>query len=148
MGYNPEEIEKKWQAIWESEEAFAGTLSFLEQMPVTYIHPFVYSERPGTEGASSKEQVPNGERKQRARRLRELDGRVRRRFADVLRGQRCSILIDKADAGGYSGISGEYVRLSGKESGVTRGDLIDVIATGPLDGNSIKCLQTSGDKAD
>ncbi len=132
----------------ESEAAFAGTLSFLEQMPVTYIHPFVYSERPGTEGANSGEVVPNGERKQRSARLRELDARLRQRFAAMLTGQRCSILVDKADGDSYSGISGEYVRLTGRGSGVAPGDLIDVIPMGSFEGNSIRCSLTSRGKAD
>ncbi|MBI3683360.1 MAG: tRNA (N(6)-L-threonylcarbamoyladenosine(37)-C(2))-methylthiotransferase MtaB [Acidobacteria bacterium] len=56
----------------ETEEEFEQSRRFLEALPFTYLHVFTYSERPGTEAASSPAAVPMAVRKKRNRLLREL----------------------------------------------------------------------------
>ncbi|MFN8845418.1 MAG: tRNA (N(6)-L-threonylcarbamoyladenosine(37)-C(2))-methylthiotransferase MtaB [Bdellovibrionales bacterium] len=56
----------------ESFEKFEDTYLCLADLPWTRLHVFPYSERPGTRAAELMEQIPFSERKNRARRLREL----------------------------------------------------------------------------
>ena len=56
----------------ETEEMFQNTLACVEECDLTYLHVFPYSEREGTPAARIPDQVPVSERKERAKRLREL----------------------------------------------------------------------------
>jgi threonylcarbamoyladenosine tRNA methylthiotransferase MtaB len=55
----------------ETDEEFEESRQFIEQLPLTYLHVFTYSERPGTPAAELP-QVPPALRKERNRILREL----------------------------------------------------------------------------
>jgi len=131
----------------ESEAAFDRTLALLDRLPVTYIHPFVYSERPETEGASSAERVPNSVRKERSLRLRALDRQLRQRFAARMKGARCSILVDQVEAGSFSGLCGEYIRLRGSGDDKKRGDWISVVAEEDFDGTALACRLDESEKS-
>ncbi|MBI5084336.1 MAG: tRNA (N(6)-L-threonylcarbamoyladenosine(37)-C(2))-methylthiotransferase MtaB [Acidobacteria bacterium] len=56
----------------ESDDDFRQTFEFIERLPLTYLHVFTYSARPGTPAFSDSGQVPHPLRKQRTRLLREL----------------------------------------------------------------------------
>ncbi|MEW6428809.1 MAG: tRNA (N(6)-L-threonylcarbamoyladenosine(37)-C(2))-methylthiotransferase MtaB [Thermodesulfobacteriota bacterium] len=64
----------------ETSEQFGNTCALLEELPVTYLHVFPYSRRPGTVAAEMKGQVAKGEKDARVARLRELDGAKRAAF--------------------------------------------------------------------
>lgn len=63
----------------ESKEDFKKTLSFLDQSPLTYLHVFPYSPRPGTP-ASFWPQIDEKEKRERANVLRRLSQRNNLRF--------------------------------------------------------------------
>ncbi|MBI4891246.1 MAG: tRNA (N(6)-L-threonylcarbamoyladenosine(37)-C(2))-methylthiotransferase MtaB, partial [Acidobacteria bacterium] len=63
----------------ETEAEFRETYEFVERMPLTYLHVFTYSERPGTPAAEGA-QVPHQVRKERTRALRELGARKNLEF--------------------------------------------------------------------
>jgi threonylcarbamoyladenosine tRNA methylthiotransferase MtaB len=56
----------------ESEADHAATLRFIEQRPLTYLHVFSYSSRPGTKAAALQGHLPGHIIKHRARELRAL----------------------------------------------------------------------------
>jgi threonylcarbamoyladenosine tRNA methylthiotransferase MtaB len=56
----------------ETEADFAATREFVERMPLTYLHVFSFSARPGTEAANLPNQVPAHIIRERARTLRAL----------------------------------------------------------------------------
>ena len=64
----------------ETEQEFAETLRFLEEQPLTYLHVFSYSERPGTAAMGLGELVPMPVRQQRTRVLREVSEGKNRAF--------------------------------------------------------------------
>jgi threonylcarbamoyladenosine tRNA methylthiotransferase MtaB len=47
----------------ETEEKFMETYNFLNELPITYLHVFTYSERENTEAAEMEGVVPVAERK-------------------------------------------------------------------------------------
>ena len=63
----------------ETERDFEKMCDFLEESPLTYVHVFSYSPRPGTP-ASLWEQVEESEKKERAARLRALSKRKNKDF--------------------------------------------------------------------
>ncbi|MFP3599798.1 tRNA (N(6)-L-threonylcarbamoyladenosine(37)-C(2))-methylthiotransferase MtaB, partial [Chryseobacterium sp. SIMBA_029] len=56
----------------ETEEKFMETYNFLNELPITYLHVFTYSERENTEAAAMGDVVPIAERKKRNKMLRIL----------------------------------------------------------------------------
>jgi threonylcarbamoyladenosine tRNA methylthiotransferase MtaB len=64
----------------ERDEDFEELASYLEASPVTYIHVFPYSDRPGTAAAAMSGKVPGTVIRERARRVREIAGRLTSTF--------------------------------------------------------------------
>ena len=92
----------------EDEAAFAATLALLAELPVTYLHVFPYSPRPGTRAATLPDQVPEGVKQQRTARLRELDRQKRTQFYRRHLGTVRPVLVE---GGGTRGTpAGEYWR--------------------------------------
>lgn len=116
----------------ETDKAFSRTLALLSRLPVSYIHAFAYSERPGTPAASLGQSVLPPVRKQRVRMLRELDERLRRRHQQRLEGRHCRLLVEQVEDSRFSGLNGEYMRMTGEAPGILRGSWIEVIAGAPL----------------
>jgi threonylcarbamoyladenosine tRNA methylthiotransferase MtaB len=77
----------------EDEASFQRTLDFLTGLPLSYLHVFPFSPRPGTPAALFPNQVPSSVRKERARRLRDLDREMRRRFLELNLGQEAEAVV-------------------------------------------------------
>ncbi|MFT5393785.1 MAG: threonylcarbamoyladenosine tRNA methylthiotransferase MtaB, partial [Gammaproteobacteria bacterium] len=58
----------------ESDEQFQDTFDCLVDLPVTYIHPFTYSSRPGSAAADFVDHVAGDIKKRRTRALKRLSG--------------------------------------------------------------------------
>ena len=64
----------------ETEEDLVQLLTYLEGSPLTHLHVFPYSERPGTEATGMANKVPGDRIRDRARRVREVSARLSARF--------------------------------------------------------------------
>ncbi len=104
----------------ESDAEFAETCRLVEDLPLTYLHVFTYSARPGTPAAAMGKQVPVHAARERNRILRDLASRKKLAFMNGFAGQ----LIDaitlnvsgKDPAGEYTeGLTDNYmpIRVSG-----------------------------------
>ena len=82
----------------ENEEAFAKSLSLVEECAITWLHVFPYSERPGTPAAKMP-QVPVEIRRKRASALRKIGLGQVHSFLDKQVGTRSSILLEKNTEG-------------------------------------------------
>ncbi|MGA7105606.1 MAG: tRNA (N(6)-L-threonylcarbamoyladenosine(37)-C(2))-methylthiotransferase MtaB [Candidatus Deferrimicrobiaceae bacterium] len=93
---------------------FEETVSFLAGSPVTYLHVFPYSARPGTESARFPDDVSPAEKKRRVSALRSLDARMRNAFLARQIGTTADVLAETADAvrGELSGRSGNYAEVA------------------------------------
>ncbi|MGB9879983.1 MAG: tRNA (N(6)-L-threonylcarbamoyladenosine(37)-C(2))-methylthiotransferase MtaB, partial [Anaerolineae bacterium] len=56
----------------ETEEQFAETLALVKESPLTYLHVFAYSDRPGTAAATMHPKIPPEIIQERSKRLRQL----------------------------------------------------------------------------
>jgi threonylcarbamoyladenosine tRNA methylthiotransferase MtaB len=56
--------------------------SYLESSPLTHIHAFPYSDRPGTDASQMPEKVHGAVVRERARRMRDIGSRLTRRFRE------------------------------------------------------------------
>jgi threonylcarbamoyladenosine tRNA methylthiotransferase MtaB len=78
----------------ESEASFARTFALIERLPLTYLHVFPYSARPGTPAFYFSGQVSSAEIQQRCRILRRLGSQKRARFTERLVNRRVSALVE------------------------------------------------------
>ena len=66
----------------ESEEEFRKVLDYVDSLPISYLHVFTYSDRPGTAALRLPEKVPVAVRREHTARLLELSERKHRAFID------------------------------------------------------------------
>jgi threonylcarbamoyladenosine tRNA methylthiotransferase MtaB len=67
----------------ETDDDFEQLASYLEVSPLTHIHVFPYSDRPGTAAATMSGKVSGTVVRERGRRVREIGGRLTARFRDA-----------------------------------------------------------------
>jgi len=96
----------------ESDEEFERGFSYIESLPLAYLHVFPYSVRAGTTAAKFADRVPPAVIKRRAAALRELGEIKKRRFAAAAAGKRLKVLLEKQDDGRLEGYSRNYVRVA------------------------------------
>jgi threonylcarbamoyladenosine tRNA methylthiotransferase MtaB len=96
----------------ETDEDFALTCRFLENLPYSYLHVFPYSSRPGTQAASWPGQVSSHLKKERVLALKELDQKIRAKFLLTQYPLKHLALLDNsADSEGrWKVLTGSYVR--------------------------------------
>ena len=103
----------------ETELEAARTRAFLESLPVSFLHVFPYSKRPGTRAAALPGHLPQSVKAERAALLHELDARLRRRFYAANLGRRVQVLAERSlKPGLLEGFSENYlpVRFAGPET--------------------------------
>jgi threonylcarbamoyladenosine tRNA methylthiotransferase MtaB len=96
----------------ESAAAFEAARSFLESLPLSYLHVFPFSPRPGTPAAILP-RVPQAEVQRRAGNLRALGQRKKRQFLESQAGQIREVLVEgtAASNGWLQGLSDNYLRV-------------------------------------
>lgn len=97
----------------EGETEFLETYTFLNELDVSYLHVFPYSERANTHALTLASSVPQAERLQRADRLRTLSLKKRRHhYLQHLGEWRPVLFEEKADKDGYMlGFTDNYIRV-------------------------------------
>ena len=96
----------------ETAELFEETYEFVSELPVTYLHVFSYSARPGTEAQAMRAQVPFRTRKERSERLRQKGSEKRKQFAETWREKIAPVLFETKKNGDiFSGFTEEYIRV-------------------------------------
>ena len=98
----------------ETDEDFLRTFEHVERLPITYVHAFTYSPRPGSEAEHFTGEVPGEIRKRRTRALKRLSAEKHRRFAERHVGRTVEVLIEPARRGSGARIGGwtdNYLRV-------------------------------------
>ena len=96
----------------ETEELFLETYNFLNQLPISYLHVFTYSERENTEAAIMENVVPIPERKRRNKMLRILSEKKKMAFYQTQVGKTLPVLWEHENKNGLMfGFTKNYVRV-------------------------------------
>ena len=96
----------------ETPECFEETYTFLENLDVTQLHVFPYSERPGTSALSIPYVVSDKDKKLRSRRLLDLSDQKTETFYRKYIGQEAEVLFEKAPRGkAMHGFTRNYIRV-------------------------------------
>ena len=95
----------------ETEDDFLQTYELLANLPITYLHVFPYSKRPGTPAAKMANQVPTKTKDERVAVLRKLDHKKRIDFYASRIGKVHPVLVEteKAVKGLAKGFTDNYI---------------------------------------
>src|SRR5581483_299560 len=94
----------------ETETHHDESYRFISDLGLSGLHVFRYSKRPGTPAARWKDLVSEEELVERARAMRELDARLRGRFASDAVGSRRRVLMEEGGAQ-PEGLTEHFLRL-------------------------------------
>lgn len=98
----------------ETETEFEETVRLLEELPVSDLHVFPYSSRPGTRAANMDRHVPHQIVTERAARLRRISELKKKTFLERFIGNRLDVLVQGFDesTAHCKGLSRNYVSVS------------------------------------
>ncbi len=96
----------------ETDELFLETYNYLNEMDISYLHVFTYSERPNTEAVTMEGIVPKKVRAKRSKMLRGLSVKKRRAFYESQLGNTLTVLFENENKEGYiQGFTENYVKV-------------------------------------
>jgi threonylcarbamoyladenosine tRNA methylthiotransferase MtaB len=96
----------------ETDELFFETYNYLNEMDISYLHVFTYSERPNTEAENMEGVVPGNIRKKRSKMLRGLSVKKRRAFYESQLSTNHTVLFESENKEGYiQGFTENYVKV-------------------------------------
>ncbi len=99
----------------ETEEEFLKTYSFLNELDISYLHVFTYSERANTPAAEMDSVVPMKERNKRSKMLRSLSEKKRRYFYEQHLNTTQEVLFEEdIEDGMMHGFTRNYIRVAAK----------------------------------
>ena len=99
----------------ESKEAFLETYQFLNELPISYLHVFTYSERADTLAITMDCVVPIAERNERSKMLHILSEKKRHAFYESQLGKQATVLFEADNKEGLMhGFTRNYVKVSTK----------------------------------
>ncbi|WP_400072988.1 tRNA (N(6)-L-threonylcarbamoyladenosine(37)-C(2))-methylthiotransferase MtaB [Zobellia russellii] len=96
----------------ETDEHFLETYHFLNELDISYLHVFTYSERDNTTAADMGGVVPKQVRNKRSKMLRGLSVKKRRAFYEGQLGKTQQVLFEGENKEGYiHGFTSNYVKV-------------------------------------
>lgn len=111
----------------ETEEEFMKTYTFLNELPISYLHVFTYSERPNTTAVRVKDEVvPVPERRQRNRMLTILSEKKKHAFYEPFAETTRPVLFEHEEKDGFMfGYTDNYLRVRIPFDGNLSGKIIE-----------------------
>ena len=114
----------------ETREDFIDTYNFLNELDVSYLHVFTYSERENTPAAEMDGVVPGSTRADRSRMLHILSEKKRRAFYDSQLNKTDEVLFERDIKDGFMhGFTRNYVKVKTKYDPVLVNELKTVCLT-------------------
>ena len=96
----------------ETDEHFLETYHFLNELDISYLHVFTYSERDNTEAVLIDGVVPDAVRAKRSKMLRGLSAKKRNAFYESQLGKEKTVLFESDNKQGYiHGFTENYVKV-------------------------------------
>ena len=95
----------------ETEKDFLDTYNFLNELDISYLHVFTYSERPNTDAIEMSEIVSKEIRKERSKMLHILSDKKRRFFHDQFIGKYRPVLFENMKNGKLLGHTDNYIQI-------------------------------------
>jgi len=99
----------------ETDEEFLETYNFINELNISYLHVFTYSERENTTAINIMPVVPQHKRSERSKMLHILSDKKRRFFYESQLGKTFTVLFEEdVEDGMMQGFTENYVRITAK----------------------------------
>lgn len=99
----------------ETEEQFLETYNYLNELEISYLHVFTYSERANTAAVDIKPKVAEKQKSERSKMLHILSEKKRRYFYESQIGKQATVLFENDTENGLmEGFTENYVRVVAK----------------------------------
>lgn len=99
----------------ETDDLFLETYNFLNELDISYLHVFTYSERANTRAVEMDGIVPIRKRNERSKMLRILSEKKRRKFYEENLGRTFTVLFEEdIEDGKMHGFTENYIRIAAK----------------------------------
>ncbi len=122
----------------ETDYDFSDTYSFLSEQPLSYLHVFPYSERPGTGATEIPGKIENKTREERSRSLAALSEKKHNDFLVINTGKPSRVLFEHSRSGSsVTGFSSNYIRTEAPWNTKLAGEVKNVILRGILPGGKM-----------
>lgn len=96
----------------ETDEEFMKTYHFLNELPISYLHVFTYSERDNTTALRMEGTVPVNVRRDRNKMLRILSDKKKRAFYESNKGKTETVVFEESENNGMMyGFTKNYVKI-------------------------------------
>ena len=95
----------------ETEKDFLDTYNFLNELDISYLHVFTYSERPNTDAIEMSEIISKEIRRERSKMLHILSDKKRRFFHDQFISKYRPVLFENMKNGKLSGHTDNYIQV-------------------------------------
>lgn len=96
----------------ESAELFAESKAFVESLPISRLHVFPYSERPGTKALEIDGTVSPHEKQERCRQMLLVSDRKLKEFSQRFAGDIRPVLLEHGRDGKIGGFTDNYLRVN------------------------------------
>jgi threonylcarbamoyladenosine tRNA methylthiotransferase MtaB len=114
----------------ETDADFQDTYSFIEQMPLSYLHVFTYSPRPGTAAVSMPDTVSHAEKGIRSKSLTSLSEIKHLNFSRMNIGETSEVLFEMTKSDGLvTGFTENYLRVENPWNSKLAGKVVKVRIT-------------------
>ena len=114
----------------ETHEDFLETYQFLNELDISYLHVFTYSERENTLAVTMPDVVSSKERNERSRMLHSLSDKKRRFFYEQHLGKSHTVLFENdVEDGMMHGFTENYIRIAASYDPLLINDLKKVVLT-------------------
>lgn len=111
----------------ETKEDFLDTYRFINDLDISYLHVFTYSERPDTPAVHLAGKVKGGERAERSEMLHILSDKKRRKFYEDHLGQVRPVLFEQdIEDGIMHGFTDNYIRVRAPYDPLQINEIVDV----------------------
>jgi threonylcarbamoyladenosine tRNA methylthiotransferase MtaB len=111
----------------ETDEDFDETFRFLSDLPLSYLHVFNFSERPGTEAQKMSGKISFSVREKRSRKLIALSEEKHLEFCRQNEGKIMAVLFEHVKKSGMiGGFTGNYIRVEHPWSKSMAGTIINI----------------------
>lgn len=115
----------------ETDDDFEETRLFIENLNLSYLHVFPYSERPGTKSVDLPNKIKPADAERRCKILLDLSARLRKNFYLQNVGQRFPVIFEQKEKGGMMrGYTDHYIKVETTYCDGMTGKCIPVELTG------------------
>ncbi|HZL76478.1 MAG TPA: tRNA (N(6)-L-threonylcarbamoyladenosine(37)-C(2))-methylthiotransferase MtaB [Bacteroidales bacterium] len=123
----------------ESAEDYTDTYDFINSLPLSYLHVFTFSERPGTIASALPGKVSFEEKESRSKKLISLSKQKHHTFLAQNIGYNANVLFEHAkSAGMIGGYTGNYIRVEHPWKSALSGEVKKVRLSGISDSGKME----------